>query len=205
MTANEFIERYAKLARSFESYVALGYSEKYTIGMYYHHFCNKRAEPFLLSYTYDDVLVDLVRDYEVENGYFEVITDVQLHAQCCLPEYDEYFRGYNAILIGSFRGGNLVINKQDGAIEIRYTETPDPESVLLGHGCRCAQNGESFLLACLFCNEEKEKLMFEDTKDYTDEEVERRVRTIAQKCTEIAGGDQFQVFWYFHIWRLRDF
>lgn len=204
MTANEFIERYAKLAIPFESYVAVGLSERYDSRYYYRHFCNKRAEPFPLSYTYDDVLVDLVRDYEVENGYFEVINDVVLHAQDWLPEYDEYYREYNAINIGTFRGDNLVINTLDGAIEIRYAETPDAESVLLGHGCRCAQNGESFLLACLLCNEEYDKLMFEETND-DKEEYERKILNIAKKCTTMAGGDQFEVFWCFHISGLYDF
>lgn len=205
MTANEFIELYAKLAVPVEAFLHEKNGDILKKIYYDPYFCKKREIPLLLPYTYDDVILDIIKNYEVDNGTFTFFQGLRFHYKYNVDYLDRLFLEYNAIIIGSHTSDTLVINIEDGVVEYRNSETPEAESVFKGHGFRCALDGEHFLEAGLWYEKNITPINLaksrEDRMNPSEEEVEE-IRRIAAQCTEIAGGKQFTDYWYSYVCEL---
>lgn len=206
MTADEFVEKYAVIAPTIETYLAHGVSEEYAEKFRKRYVVEKRTEVLDIDIPFQDETINLIKNYSV-NRYFEIVHYLTFHpCNDFVEPYDFLCLINRAIPIGSCPNYWCAVNIDTGEIELISMHDLSSKPFVNVNGIKVAKDGASFFDAIVKFTVMYDEVILAKLKRYgwAFNQVEMdKINGVMPEIIRLAGGEPYKLYWYDFL--LKDF
>ena len=198
MTADEFVQQYAAIAPTIDTYVAHGVSDEYAKKLRRRYFVEKRTDVPDIDIPFQDETINLIKNYSVDR-YFEIAHHLTFHpCNKFVEPYDFLCLINRAIPIGSCPNYWCAVNIETGEIELMSMHDLSQTPFVNTNGVKVAKNGASFFDAIIKFTVMYDEVILSKLKRYGWTFNQEEISTINKEIPEIirlAGGETYKFYW----------